>query len=233
MLRELFGRFPPIYRQINRARGYRLHEPMIRTPHAVLGTTYGAWTVPKTLLNPDSIVYSFGLGEDISFDLAVIEDFGCNVHGFDPTPVAGAWLEAQSLDKRFIFHPIGLGEEDGIVEFFAPQDGHSFSRKSQGGSSVPREVNRLATIMNNLGHSHIDLLKMDIEGFEYAVIDDFLASGIRPTVINVEYHHKSYDISAHETRSSVEKLLAVGYKPYWISDLGREYAFILGDDRAK
>lgn len=232
MLREVFGRFPPLYRQINRARGYRLHEPTVKLEYAVLGTIYGAWTVPDGLLKPDSVVYSFGLGEDISFDLAVIEKFGCTVHGFDPTPIAGDWLQAQSLDKRFAFHPIGLSETDGMVDFFTPPEGHSFSRTSQGGTSVARRVSRLATIMADLGHSHIDLLKMDIEGFEYAVIKDFLASGIRPTVINVEYHHKSYDISARDTLSSVEMLLAVGYEPYWISDLGREYAFIIGHNRA-
>lgn len=229
MLREVFGRFPPLYRQINRARGYRLHEPTVDLGYAVLGTTYGAWTVPDGLLKPDSVVYSFGLGEDISFDLAVIERFGCKVHGFDPTPIAGAWLQSQSLDKRFVFHPIGLGETDGMVDFFTPPEGHSFSRTSQGGTSVTRRVNRLTTIMADLGHSHIDLLKMDIEGFEYAVIEEFLSSGIRPTVINVEYHHKSYGINSGMTKSSVGKLLASCYKPYWISDLGREYAFILNE----
>lgn len=229
MLREVFGRFPPVYRQMNRVRGYRLHEPTVRKPYSLLGTVYGAWTVPVGLLNPDSVVYSFGLGEDISFDLAVIERFGCTVHGFDPTPVAGAWLAAQPLDPRFVFHPIGLSETDGTVDFFVPPEGHSFSRTTQGGDSVPRPVQRLTTIMADLGHEHIDLLKMDIEGFEYAVILDFLAAGVRPTVVNVEYHHKSYDIPASRTRASVDALMAAGYKPYWVSDLGREYGFILAD----
>ena len=34
----------------------------------------------------------------------------------------------------------------------------------------------LADIANELGHSHIDVLKMDIEGSEYEVIENILES---------------------------------------------------------
>ena len=35
-----------------------------------LGTRYGGWIIPKNnTLNENSIVYSGGVGEDISFDL--------------------------------------------------------------------------------------------------------------------------------------------------------------------
>ena len=35
-----------------------------------LGTNYGGWSIPKNIkLNKDSIVYSGGVGEDISFDI--------------------------------------------------------------------------------------------------------------------------------------------------------------------
>ena len=35
-------------------------------------------------------------------------------------------------------------------------------------------------IMAKLGHSSLDILKIDIEGAEYDVIEDMLSSGIRP-----------------------------------------------------
>ena len=37
--------------------------------------------------------------------------------------------------------------------------------------------------MKELGHNKIDILKMDIEGAEYAVINDIERSGIRPEQI--------------------------------------------------
>ena len=45
-----------------------------------------SWVLATDLLNKESIVYSFGIGKEISFDLAIIEEFGLSVNAFDPTP---------------------------------------------------------------------------------------------------------------------------------------------------
>ena len=229
MLREVLGGIPSLYRLANRVRRYRIHEPEINIGYEFIGSWYGGWPLPDGVLKAESIVYSFGLGEDISFDLGVIAKADCSVHGFDPTPIATSWLELQTIPDKFIFHHAGLAESDGEMEFFPPQDGHSFSRKPADGDTsitIKCPVRRLGSIMADLGHDHIDLLKMDIEGFEYAVIQDFLASDIRPTVINIEFHHKSFDIPLSETQTAVLSLQKAGYRIYWVSDLGREYGFI-------
>ena len=44
-------------------------------------------------------------------------------------------------------------------------------------------------MMRDLGHDHLDVLKMDIEGAEYAVLDDMLQSDILPDQLLVEFHH--------------------------------------------
>ena len=56
-----------------------------------LGTTYGGWAVPapiQSFLNQDSVVYSAGVGEDISFDLNLQCKTGCQIYLIDPTPKA-------------------------------------------------------------------------------------------------------------------------------------------------
>lgn len=228
MLREVLGKVPPLYRAANRLRGIRIHEPDISVKYRFLGSWYGGWTLPAGLLNSDSVVYSAGIGEDISFDLAMIDAVGCSVHGFDPTPIAREWLGRQVLPSAYSFHNVGLAETDGDMDFFPPDDAHSFSRLPghAGAQSLKCPVRRLSSIMEDLGHDHIDLLKIDIEGFEYAVIDDFLAAGIRPKVFNVEFHHGYFGIEPDQTRAQVDKLRANGYRIYWVSDLGREYGFI-------
>ena len=51
-----------------------------------LGTDYGGWYFPeKHNLNQDSIIYSAGVGEDISFDLKIQNDLNCNIFLIDPT----------------------------------------------------------------------------------------------------------------------------------------------------
>lgn len=51
-----------------------------------LGTDYGGWWIPKNIsLNEDSIVYSGGAGEDISFDLKLQDKYNCWIIIIDPT----------------------------------------------------------------------------------------------------------------------------------------------------
>jgi FkbM family methyltransferase len=54
-----------------------------------LGTSYGGWFIPKSpLLNSNSIVYSVGVGEDISFDALLQTKYDCNLILIDPTKKA-------------------------------------------------------------------------------------------------------------------------------------------------
>ena len=51
-----------------------------------LGTNYGGWHIPIDIqLDENSIVYSAGVGEDISFDLLLSDKFDCNIVLIDPT----------------------------------------------------------------------------------------------------------------------------------------------------
>jgi len=51
-----------------------------------IGTNYGGWFIPKEIdLNENSIVYSGGVGEDISFDLLLSEKYDCDILLIDPT----------------------------------------------------------------------------------------------------------------------------------------------------
>ena len=209
-----------------------MHALDVLTEVSFHGTAYGGWPIVDGLLSGSSIVYSFGVGADVSFDLALIERYGCDVHAFDPTPRSGDWLRRQSLPGGFYFHAIGVSDEDGTAEFFAPANSHhvSFSKSPRlfrRQERIEAEVRKIQTIMQLLGHAQVDLLKMDIEGFEYSVIANLLNSTrIRPRLILVEYHHGRLIGGHHKTRSSVSLLQANGYKIFFISDVGREYGFV-------
>jgi FkbM family methyltransferase len=51
-----------------------------------LGTVYGGWDIPNDIiLNENSIIYSVGVGEDISFDLKLVDKYNCKIRLIDPT----------------------------------------------------------------------------------------------------------------------------------------------------
>lgn len=193
----------------------------------------GAWPVYTKLLNTQSIVYSFGIGTDISFDLAMIERFGFEIYAFDPTPTSIAWLERQITPVQFRAYPYGLANYDGEAQFHAPSnpDHVSFSMSHDSvdkNRSVIVPVYQLHSLMQMFGHEHIDLLKIDIEGGEYDVIADILDAKIEVTQLLVEFHHRIPGIGLEQTRRTVARLNNSGFDLAYISSSGEEYVFLRG-----
>lgn len=84
------------------------------------GTEYGGFSLITTNMSSESIVYSFGIGEDTSFDTELINAFGCRVIGFDPTPKSLKWLEKQALPEKYSYQAVGLADYDGTMTFALP-----------------------------------------------------------------------------------------------------------------
>ena len=84
----------------------------------------------------------------------------------------------------------------------------------------------LTSTMKQLGHDAIDLIKMDIEGSEYAVLDEICQNNIKVDQILVEYHHHFSEIQVRKTKNSVKKLNEAGYKIFNVSENGHEVSFI-------
>ena len=196
------------------------------------GSAYGGWAVVPDALSAEAIVYSFGVGDDISFDLSLIHKYGLTVHAFDPTPRSISWVREQSMPPQFVFHDIGIGDHDGTIVLFPPKkDSHmSFTvmdrgaRSRQEGVEVP--VRRLSTLMRDVGHSRIDVLKMDVEGAEYDVLRTLEEDGIYPTQLLVEFHHRFFPDGIERTRAAIQHLNELQYRLVAVSASGEEYTFV-------
>jgi FkbM family methyltransferase len=178
-----------------------------------IGTAYGGWTVPTALVRPDWVCYCGGVGEDISFDLGLIERFGCTVRAFDPTPRAITFVAAKAAKvPGFDFHPIGLWSEDTTLRFFAPRNpahvSHSIVNLQRTSEFFEAPCRTVESIMLEVGDERVDLLKLDIEGAEHEVVRSMLASGIRPTVLCLEIDQP---VRVRTFWATVRRIRASGY----------------------
>jgi FkbM family methyltransferase len=206
-------------------------DPWFRGDARVPIERHGDWFVSPEALSEASIVYSLGIGRDISFDLSIISRYGVSVQAFDPTPSAVAWLAQQALPPQFRAMEVGVAGFDGEAVFSLPADPGNPSFGYQGradatGGNVTCQVRRLPTLMQHLNHAHIDLLKMDIEGAEYEVIDDLLAAQVPIGQLLVEFHHRKPGIGADKTRRAVSRLREAGFRLVHISSSGQEMVFL-------
>ncbi len=212
-----------------------------------LGTKYGGWTIPKNLLHKNSIVYCAGAGEDISFDVTLAKEFQCNVFIFDPTPRSIKHFdyicnqtsqekkahinnkpETYDIDvstlERLHFYPFGLWHENIVMKFYEPQNpahvSHSLVNLQKTKNYFSAPCKRLDTIMQELGHHEIDLLKLDIEGAEYTVLDTIIEKQLPIRCICIEFDefaginlacNTNKKASVEKTKRYIRKLQQTGY----------------------
>lgn len=158
----------------------------------MLGNPYGGYRVPTSQLGERSVCYLAGTGEDITFDLALIARFGCEVWAFDPVPEAAAYVARAGADEpRHHFMGVGLWSSDTTLAFHAPaQEGfvsHSATNLQGTEAAFEAHVRAVTSLMAELGHDHIDLLKVSAEGAEFEIIDHVLDNGIDVRVLCVEF----------------------------------------------
>ena len=215
-------------------------QAAVRRPLLRLGSEHASYFVDPTLLSSDSIVYSAGVGEDISFDTELAARWNLCIEAFDPTPRVRTWLETQRLPRNFRFHPVGLAERDGEASFHLPLEPQWISHSAVPSSgfrqeSVALPVRRLSSVLTDLGHGgrRIGLLKLDIEGAEYAVIEEMLGEGIIPEQLLVEFHHRFLPGGIAKTRQTLGLLRGAGLHIAHMCPRFEVFTFVAGDAIAR
>ena len=196
------------------------------------GNNYGGFYAFQMLINENSIVYSFGIGEDISFDEEIIYRHNCKVYGFDPTPKSINWVKSQPTPKNFKFYEYGIGVKDEVVEFYLPQNPNHVSGSIIKHNNINKdekikvELKSLKTILQMLNHKHIDVLKMDIEGAEYSVLESILLDKIPIAQILVEFHERFIENGKDKTISLIKMMRQNDYEIFGVSETFEEISFI-------
>jgi Methyltransferase FkbM domain len=132
-----------------------------------------------------------------------------------------------------IFHPYGLGVVDGDVSFLSPTAGSgmfSVSGNHQNVTSVETKLNvkTLPEIVASLGSPRIDILKMDIEGAEYDLLQPLIQCPVPIRQLLIEFHHRIGVRSLKPTIDNVQQLRAAGFQLFHVSETSSEFSFIRG-----
>jgi FkbM family methyltransferase len=180
-----------------------------------LGSEYGGYVVPMGLLGPDATCYSCGVGEDVSFDLELIAATGCRVRAFDPTPRAEEFARSVAMrEPRFSFFPYGIWKADETMRFFSPEDethvSHSIDNLQQTRDYFEAECRSVTSIMAELGDDRIDLLKLDVEGAEYEILQSIIDTDVDIRTVCAEFHKVT---TVGDMIAAVRRFVAAGFVP--------------------
>ncbi|MEM7199580.1 MAG: FkbM family methyltransferase [Planctomycetota bacterium] len=187
-------------------------------------TSFGNYWLDPKPLGEDAVVYSCGVGSQIDFDLAVAARVGCQVHLFDPTPRSIAFMKRFADHQMLHFTPVGVWTANGDASFHF--DAVAGRTQDVGNASITNLFDRpetftapvktLRTLMQERGHTQLDVLKMDIEGAALDVLEQALADGIWPGQLVLELERprrwKSIRTYFARVRELLERLAAEGYE---------------------
>lgn len=165
------------------------------------------------------IVYSMGSANKFHFEQRVRSIApGCEIHTFDPTG-------AETGDGKAYYDTYhgdyGFGGADSSTKYRFP-------------------VKSLGTIVKELGHSHVDYLKIDVEGFEWEFFDAVDWAELNVGQILIELHPGlrrvvSKDPTAKEMNEIFNKLENAGFylislEPVTYTNFGQVEAVFLHKD---
>ena len=213
---------------------YNLYRPKIlKTDIIKLGNGLGVWHIPSGYLDSKSTVISVGGGENISFEIDLVEKFKSNVYIFDPTPRAKNYIldKIKNLDK-IIFYDFGIADTNRTAKFYYPKDDNHVSlslvniQKTE--NYMEANFKTLNHIMKLVNLTKIDFLKLDIEGAEYQVIDYIIKQKIEIKILCIEFDEVFHQIDSEfrtRIKEYVHKLLNIGFIPVHVS-LYQNYTFI-------
>jgi FkbM family methyltransferase len=174
-------------------------------------------------LSKEAIVVDCGTANIPDFSENIIRKYGIQCHGFEPTRKHHGSLAnfVKKYGGLFEYHDLAISDKRGTRVF------HESSENIVGSlcNDHDRVINdtiisyevktiTLDDLFEYLGISHIDILKMDIEGEEYAVLNTVSEATLRKiTQIAVEFHAFCVGRYVEEdTCKVIQRLENIGFK---------------------
>ena len=132
---------------------------------------------------------------------------------FDPTPRAIDYVQRTApQDPNFRFEPVGWWDSEETLRFYAPRNeahvSHSAVNLQRTDRFFEAQVSTVRELAKKLDDTDIEIIKMDIEGAEYAVLSSLMDQGLLPSTLCVEFDQPE---SIFKTIAAVRDLRRHGY----------------------
>jgi len=147
-------------------------------------------------LTEDSIVFDVG-GHQGDWASNIYAKYNCTVYVFEPIKEYYEFIKTRfAKNKKIIIYPLGLGNSDKQAEIALLVDSSTVFLDNNPFTPVPHNVKteliklQQASLMTRLFLS-IDLMKLNIEGGEYDLINDLIDTGEIKKIkdLQVQFHN--------------------------------------------
>lgn len=166
-------------------------------------------------LSKDCIVFDVG-GYEGAWAEAISAKFCCNIFIFEPVPEFAAAIQARFADNTGInVCAYGLSNTNGQLTINLSGDGSSFCVTGSGGVAKATVRKFEFDLLRELGVSRIDLMKINIEGGEYDLLDLMIENKTISIVNQLQIQFHNFVPNAIERRDNIRRKLALTHSATW------------------
>lgn len=166
-------------------------------------------------LNNNSVVFDVG-GYEGSWAEEIYNKFQPTIYIFEPVPEYAYNIKKKFADNlKVLTFPYGLSDKNSVLEIALNDDNSSFYIK-KGGIVVNTEVKEFsAKLLDQLQISKIDLMKINIEGAEYDLLNHMINNDTIKLVDNLQIQFHNFVPGAITKRNSIRDRLKQTHEETW------------------
>ena len=164
-------------------------------------------------LDAESTVVDLG-GYEGAWSDSIFSRYGCTIHVFEPVPAFASEIETRfSGNSRVTVHEFGLSDRTREETLTLERDSSSLHRS--GGRTQRVQLRRAADFLMDEGLDRIDLMKINIEGGEYDLLEHLLDSDWIPRIADLQVQFHDFLPDAIERMHRIQERLQVTHRPTW------------------
>lgn len=156
-------------------------------------------------LNEQSLVFDVG-GYEGQWSSDIYAMYNCHIHIFEPVEIFATNIEKRfSRNQKITVHKFGLSAKTQPIEMGFQRDSSSIFNADKNPVSAT-----LVCAADFISQNHIetiDLMKINIEGGEYDLLDHLIASGLVARIKNIQVQFHDFVPDAETRMVNIQKEL--------------------------
>jgi FkbM family methyltransferase len=164
-------------------------------------------------LNADSVVFDVG-GYEGQWASDIFGRYGCTIHVFEPIPAFADSIRRRfSHNPRIYVHSFGLAAAPRVATMYEAADSSSLFQQSR--KNVEVKLAGIAEFLEEQGLGRIDLMKINIEGGEYELLEFMIERALTGRVHDLQIQfHDFVDDAQHRMNTIQQHLARTHYQTY-------------------
>lgn len=161
-------------------------------------------------LDENSLVLDIG-GYEGSWSKAIYGKYGCNINIYEPVKSFYEDIKNSFIDigKVSVFN-VGVSKESGDAVIYVPEEGKDSSNIYTQNGTEERIL--LESIIDIIPEGGVDLLKINIEGCEYGLLECLIESNLHLKVKNIQVQFHDFIPDAKCRRDKIRESLILSHK---------------------